>query len=132
MRLLVTCIAAIVALSAAGASAAKPSGAPTQFREGLGPLVGIGAQPCSYWTQHRQAKDQEATAAAEWLWGHLSGYDQFRVSTNKHLWFEYDIAPVLDFVDRKCAEAPSSSLAIALNGFMFVQEAGAARRTIHR
>jgi hypothetical protein len=131
MRLSVICVAAAVAFNAGGANATKVTGAPAQSRDDLGPLVGIGGEPCSYWTQHRQARDQQAMTATEWLWGYLSAYDQFRVTRNKHLWFNYDIAPVLDFIDRKCLDEPSSSPVVLLNSLMYSMEAGATWRLAH-
>jgi hypothetical protein len=128
MRKCVACAATILVLSAGEASAQSLTGAPAQGRSDLGPIAGIGVQPCSYWTRHRQALDQQADAAVEWLSGYLSGYDQFRVAKNEHLWLGYDIPPLLEFIDRKCATEPGSSPVIVLNRLMYSSEAAVAHR----
>jgi hypothetical protein len=131
MRLLSVSLAVILTLSAVGVRAMKLTGAPALSASALAPLIGVGAEPCSVWIKHRLAKDQAASVATQWLWGYLSGYDQFRVTKNKHIWFSYDVGPVLDFVDRRCAEEPNSTPVIVLNRLMYHQEEGAAYRLKH-
>ena len=131
LKPLVVPIAVILALSAGDGKSMKLSGAPAVSAVALAPIVGVGDEPCASWTEHRQAKDQDASVAAQWLLGYLSGYDQFRVTRNKHLWFRYDVEPVLGFIDRRCAEEPDSTPVLILNRLMYRQEGGAAFRLRH-
>ena len=131
MKPAIVVISAILVLSGGQVGAMKLTGAPARSASDLAPIVGVGTEPCSDWTKHLRAKDGDAREGAQWLWGYLSGYDQFRVTKNKHLWFSYDIGAVQDFIDRSCAERPDSTPVVELNRLLYSGEAGAARSLSH-